>query len=154
MAEVKNTVFKGQNLRVMIGGKCVAFATSCSFHVAQALDDSSTKDSTGDWSEQLPNGKSWDVSVDALFSAGAVETNGLNGTQLIDMLITGQKVTLVWAPTSGVKNREKDTQYDFEYTGSAWIGDISVNAGNKANATFTAQFTGDGPIDKTAPSAV
>jgi hypothetical protein len=44
-------VIKGQNLRVLIGGKCVAFATSCTVHVSLNLEDSSTKDSTNNFTE-------------------------------------------------------------------------------------------------------
>lgn len=59
---------KGQNLRVFIGTppKCVAASTSCTVHLAADLQDSSTKDSTGDWQQQQVVGFNWDMSVDAL----------------------------------------------------------------------------------------
>lgn len=57
---------KGQNLRLLIGGKCVAGATSCTMHIAAQTEDSSTKDDTGDWTRNEITGLQWDASVDAL----------------------------------------------------------------------------------------
>ena len=46
---------KGQNLRVMVGGKCIAMSTNSVFHVSATLESSSTKDSVGDFEEQEVN---------------------------------------------------------------------------------------------------
>ena len=43
----QNKVIKGQNLRIFVGEKCVAFSTSCQLQVSANLEDTSTKDSTG-----------------------------------------------------------------------------------------------------------
>lgn len=79
-------VIKGQNLRISIGGKFIVFATSCTLHVSAKLEDSSTKDSTGDWDEQEITGMSWDISTDALYSVDK-DTNGVNGEDAIDMIL-------------------------------------------------------------------
>lgn len=50
----------------MIGGKCVAGATSCTMHIAAQTEDSCTKDDTGDWARNEVSGLSWDASTDAL----------------------------------------------------------------------------------------
>lgn len=59
-------ILKGQNLRILINGKCVGASTSCTVHLAAQTEDSSTKDSTGMWSETTVTGLSWDASADAL----------------------------------------------------------------------------------------
>lgn len=58
---------KGQNLRLLIGGKCVAAARECSWHQGLQLQDGSTKDSESDFIEQDVTGKNWDASASALY---------------------------------------------------------------------------------------
>lgn len=57
---------KGQNLRLVVNDKCVAGATSCSLHIAATVEDSSTKDDTGDWARNEITGLSWDAQSDAV----------------------------------------------------------------------------------------
>lgn len=147
MAQQTNKVIKGQNLRVMVGGKCVAYATSCSLEIKGNLEDASTKDSTGGWDEQELTGKSWTVSVDALFSYGAQEANALNGREIIDAMLQGDKVTLIFGRTTGANNRTAVTGTEaLQYTGEAWIDSVSVKSENKANVSYTASFTGTGAL--------
>lgn len=56
---------KGQNLRILLGGKCVAASTDSSVHLAMQVQNRSTKDDTGDWAENVPVGMSWDARVTA-----------------------------------------------------------------------------------------
>lgn len=65
-------VIKGQNLRIKLGQKYVAFATNATVHIGASLEESSTKDSTNGWQQQEVTGMNWDISVDALYS---VETD-------------------------------------------------------------------------------
>ena len=150
MAEQKNKVIKGQNLRVMYGNKCVAFATSCQLQVTANLEDVSTKDSTGGWDEQEIVGKSWSMSVDALYSAGGTDATGLNAEEMLDMLLAGKQVSLRFSPTGGDNNRVSmtDTSSMAEYYGFAFVNNINVNAANKSNASYTASMTGNGALSK------
>jgi hypothetical protein len=145
-------VIKGQNLRVLIGGKCVAFATSCTVHVSLNLEDSSTKDSTNNFTEQLPTGISWDMSCDALYSVDA-DATGVNGISALDMVLAQQKVLVQFEQTQGEKNRVPVTG-SVAYSGYGWVNDISVNAGNRANTTYTIQIQGDGQLTKSTLAAV
>ena len=61
---------KGQNLRILLDGKCVAASTACTMHLSANVEDSSTKDDTGDWAQNEVVGLTWDVSVDALVTIG------------------------------------------------------------------------------------
>ena len=69
---------KGQHLRLFINNVCVAAAKSCSLHLASVLEDSSTKDTEGDFAEQSVVGLNWDASVDALVTNGQFEEATLN----------------------------------------------------------------------------
>lgn len=141
---------KGQNLRIFIGAKCVAFATSCTFHVAAQLEDSSTKDDTGDYAKNEVTGMSWDFSCDALYSA-ATDATGVNGVDALDLLLAKQPVTVKFQTTAGEQNRQQDVSSAY-YTGEAFINDISVNAPNRQNVTYTIQGTGNGQLTKYDPS--
>ena len=136
---------KGQNLRVMVGGKCIAMATSCQFHVSAQLEDSSTKDSVGDFQEQEVTGLSWDAQTDSLVT---LEDNGTNGElpqDLLSLMINKTKVTLTFDQTAGANNRVGQNSV-IKKTGQAYITDMSVQAANRQNSTLSVQFTGTGPL--------
>ena len=136
---------KGQNLRVMVGGKCIAMATSCQFHVSAQLEDSSTKDSVGDFQEQEVTGLSWDAQADSLVT---LEDNGTNGElpqDLLSLMINKTKVTLTFDQTAGTNNRVGQNSV-IKKTGQAYISDINISAQNRQNSTLSVQFTGTGPL--------
>jgi hypothetical protein len=145
-------VIKGQNLRILLGGKCVAFATSCTVHASLNLEESSSKDSTNNYTEQTPTGISWDMSCDALYSVDA-DATGVNGIASLDMVLAQQKVLVQFEQTQGEKNRVPVTG-SVAYSGYAWVNDISVNAGNRQNTTYTIQLAGDGELTKSTLAAV
>ena len=74
---------KGQNLRIMIGSpaKCVAFATSCTYHLSATLEDASTKDDSGGFQKQEVTGMAGDFSCDALYSVNS-DTGAINGSSV------------------------------------------------------------------------
>lgn len=138
---------KGQNLRIKIGGKFVAYATSCTVHVSTTLEDSSTKDTTNNFTSQELTGLSWDVSCDAIYSVAADQT-GVNGIDALDLVLAQQKVEVEFVQASGTNNRTPESGAA-KYTGNAWVNDISINAPNRQNVSYTIQLTGDGELTKT-----
>ena len=139
---------KGQNLRVMVGGKCIAMSTNSVFHVSATLESSSTKDSVGDFEEQEVTGLSWDASCDALVTLTDNGTNGELVTDLISLMINKTLVTLTFDQTGGTNNRTGQNA-TIKRTGTAYINDVQVTAQNRANSTFTVQFAGTGPLTTT-----
>lgn len=137
---------KGQNLRIKLGNKYIAFATSCTVHVSAQMEEASTKDSTGNWQQQEVVGLSWDVSVDALYSVD-VDDTGLNGVEALDVILAQRKVNIEFTEAAGNKNREPGKNA-VVYSGNAWVNDISVVAANRQNTTYTLQCQGDGPLVK------
>ena len=136
---------KGQNLRVMVGGKCIAMSTSAQFHISAELQDSSTKDSTGDWQEQEVVGLSWDASCDALVTLTDNGTNGELVTDLMSIMINKTPVTLSFDQTAGTNNRTGQNA-TIKRTGTAYISDIQITAQNRQNSTHTVQFQGTGAL--------
>lgn len=127
---------KGQNFRILINQKCVAFSTSCTYHLNANLEDSSTKDDVAGFQKQDVTGLAGDISCDALYSV-ETDANGVNGIDALDMMLAGQEVTVEFSPTTGTKNREATGT---KYTCQAIVNDISINAPNRANVTYTIQM--------------
>jgi hypothetical protein len=141
---------KGQNLRVMVGTasggeKCIAMATNATFHISTQLEDSSTKDSVGDWQEQEVTGLSWDAQTESLVT---LEDNGTNGElpqDLLSLMINKTQVTLTFDQTAGTNNRVGQNSV-IKKSGNAWISDIQITAANRQNSTVTVQFQGTGAL--------
>ena len=136
---------KGQNFRIKVGSQYIAAATSCSLHIAANLEESTTKDSTGNWSEQEVTGKSWDGQAEAVVVVDAADTTGAKAFDLTELV--GTKVTIVYEQTEGSMNRQAIAG-GVTYTGEAVINDVSISAPNRQNATYTVQFTGTGALTK------
>ena len=145
-------VIKGQNLRLLIGGKCVAFSTSCTVHSSLNLEESSSKDSTNNFTEQTPTGISWDMSCDALYSVDT-DATGVNGINALDTVLAQQRVQVQFEQTQGEKNRVA-VSGGAVYSGYAWVNDISINAANRQNTSYTIQLTGDGELAKTTAGSL
>lgn len=142
-------VIKGQFLRIRLGDKYVALATACTVHVSATLEDSSTKDDVdGMWQEQELTGLAWDISTDALYSVDA-DATGINGEGALDMMLAKQKVFVEFVGTEGANNRQ---EHGNKYAGYAWINDISINAPNRQNASYSIQAQGSGSLTKNAPT--
>ena len=136
---------KGQNLRVMVGGKCIAMATSCQFHISAQMEDASTKDSVGDFQEQEVTGLSWDAQTDSLIT---LEDNGSNGElpqDILSLMINKTKVTLTFDQTAGANNRVGQNSA-IKKTGEAYVSDVQITAQNRQNSTMTVQFQGTGAL--------
>ena len=136
---------KGQNLRVMVGGKCIAMATSCTFHISAHVEDSSTKDDANDFANNEVTGLSWDAQTDSLVT---LTDNGVNGelpTDLMSLIINKTKVTLTFDQTAGTNNRTGQNSA-IKRSGQAYLTDYSLSAQNRQNSTLSCQFTGTGPL--------
>ena len=136
---------KGQNLRVMVGSKCIAMATSCTFHVAAQTESASTKDDANDFEVNEVTGLSWDAQTDSLVT---LTDNGVNGelpTDLMSLIINKTKVTLTFDQTAGTNNRTGQNSA-IKRSGEAYLTDYSLSAQNRQNSTLSCQFTGTGPL--------
>ena len=136
---------KGQNLRVMVGGKCIAMATSCTFHISAQVESASTKDDANDFEVNEVTGLSWDAQTDSLVT---LTDNGVNGelpTDLMSLIINKTKVTLTFDQTAGTNNRTGQNSA-IKRSGEAYLTDYSLSAQNRQNSTLSCQFSGTGPL--------
>ena len=129
----------------MVGGKCIAMATSCQLHISAQMEDSSTKDSVGDFQEQEVTGLSWDAQTDSLVT---LEDNGTNGElpqDILSLIINKTKETLTFDQTAGANNRVGQNSV-IKKTGEAYVSDVQITAQNRQNSTMTVQFQGTGAL--------
>ena len=136
---------KGQNLRIMVGGKCIAMATSCQIHISAQMESSASKDSVGDFDEQEVTGLSWDASTDSLVT---LVDNGQNGelpTDLMSLILNKTLVTLTFDQTAGTNNRIGQDSA-IKRSGQAYLTDYALTAPNRANSTLSCKFTGTGAL--------
>lgn len=131
----------------MVGdsGKCIAMATSCTFHVSAQVESASTKDDVSNFEVNEVTGLSWDAQTESLVT---LEDNGTNGelpTDLLSLMINMTKVTLTFDQTAGTNNRVAQNA-TIKKSGDAYISDISISAQNRQNSTLSVQFTGTGAL--------
>ena len=136
---------KGQNLRVMVGGKCIAMATSCTFHISAQVESASTKDDANDFEVNEVTGLSWDASTDSLVTLTDNGTNGELPTDLMSLIINKTLVTLTFDQTAGANNRVGQNSV-IKKSGLAYISDVSISAQNRQNSTCSVQFSGTGAL--------
>ena len=138
---------KGQNLRVFVGSgasaKCIAMATSCTFHISAELQDASTKDNTGDWQVQEVVGLSWDAQTESLVTLS--DSGGELPQDILSLIINKTAVTLTFDQTAGSQNRVGQDSA-IKCSGTAYVSDVNVTAQNRANSTLSVSFVGTGAI--------
>ena len=136
---------KGQNLRVMVGGKCIAMAVSAQFHISAQVESASTKDDANDFEVNEVTGLSWDAQTDSLVTLTDNGTNGELPTDLMSLILNKTKVTLTFDQTAGANNRTGQNSA-IKRSGEAYLTDYSLSAQNRQNSTLSCQFTGTGPL--------
>jgi predicted secreted protein len=142
---------KGQFVRLVVMDNStpavIAAAKELSLHLSLTLEDSTTKDTTGDWQVQEPTAINYDISTNALVESGETITSLVDGYGLSDLMTlyeAGQPFGWEIANTSGDNNRTIGTVIA---QGNALLTTLTVNAPNRQAASYTAQLTGYGPLE-------
>lgn len=133
---------KGRNLRLFVGGLCVASATSCTITAQASVINASTKDDTSEWAENEVGEKSWQIQSESLVNVG-VDSTGKITTDMLSLL--GEKVTVKFDQTSGDNNRT-ETGSAICRTGSAIVTNIQMSGQVGDMAKFSTTLTGTGPL--------
>lgn len=148
---------KGQTVRLYLGSdntatpsKVIGAAKQLSLHVSVQLENSTTKDTTGDWEVQEPVGISYDITSNALVRSGesissSVQAQALNDLETI--YEAGNPVKWLIANVSGDNNRTKGSVI---CSGSCIISQLQINAQNKQSATYQANLLGYGDMTVSA----
>lgn len=142
---------KGQYVRLFLGSdnsatpaKVIAAARQLQLHVSLTMENSTTKDTTGDWETQEPTGLSYDISTTALVRSGDTITSSVAAQALADVeniYESGDPVKFQIASVSGANQRTKGTVI---IAGSVVLTQLAINAANRSDADYTATLNGYG----------
>jgi predicted secreted protein len=138
--------------------KSIAYATNHTLTLGTASQEISTKDSGGGkWTELNIHKLNWSASSENLYS---YDGKGSNYNDLFEKMLTREPVTLVFALESTYATKPDVVPAAGwtpitapRYTGTAYITDLSLNAPDGDNASFSVTFTGSGALVLTEPSA-
>ena len=146
-------MIKGQNFRLMLGGKCVAGATSCTFEDVTEFEEISTKDSTGLGKEQTPKKNTFNISVDALV-LNETDSKGFVLSGFLNAVIAGTTLSFKCTETNGEQNRTELTNPDVTLSGSAMINDLTIKANVEGETQLSAKLIGYGNLSKVYKESV
>lgn len=136
---------KGQNFRTFIGEDyeaAVVEATSCQVTVSGNMEDATTKDSEGGYTEEQMVSKQWSVSVDS------VDASVANLRALITRFNSDSYTYVGWDQTSTTAGEMNRTAVgaNFARSGLAILNDLSIQADNRATIQVSCQYQGSGAI--------
>lgn len=142
---------KGQFVRLYLGSdnsavpsKVIAAAKQLSIHVTATVENSSTKDTDGDWVVNEVTEVSYDITTNALMRSGETITSTVLGqdiASLEEIYETSLPVRFQIANVSGANQRTKGTVI---ISGSVILTQLVMNGPNRQNADYTATLTGVG----------
>jgi predicted secreted protein len=155
-------IVKGTDLMVFatIGStlKSIAFATNHSLTIGSNSTEISTKDSGGGkWIETNVQKLNWSMTTENLFTFEG-GGDGQSFDDLFQQMVKREPLKLVFALENSLTKPDVvpsggwDPSTKPKYEGMAFITDLSVNAPDGDNASFTCTFTGTGALTYTAPS--
>ena len=143
---------KGQFVRLFLSSdntatpaKVIAAAKTLSLHVSMTLEDATTKDTTGNWQIQEPTGLNYDITSSALVRGGDTITSAVLGQDLSSIESIYEAGTPVKWQIANVSGDNQRTKGSVIASGSCLLTQLSIQAQNRANATYQATLTGYGP---------
>jgi len=142
---------KGQFYRLFLGNdasatpsKVIAAAKSLSCHISVSLEDSTTKDTPGNFQVQEPTGISFDISTNALIRSGGTITSSVQGQSLSDLQTIFEASEPVRFEIANVSGANQRTKGNVLISGLVTITALNLSAQVKSNATYDATLTGYG----------
>ena len=140
---------KGQFVRLFLSSDnttapaaVIAAARSLQIHVSMSMEDSTTKDTPGNWQIQEPTGLSYDISTSALVRGNDTITSAVAGKSLSDLESIYEAGTPVKWKICNVSGANQRTAGSVIASGSVLLTQLTMNGPNRQNATYDAQLTG------------
>ncbi|MCH5307637.1 MAG: hypothetical protein J1E37_06100 [Prevotella sp.] len=137
---------KGQYIRLLLSTaanptKVVAAAKEMQLHLSAQTEDSSTKDSTGDFLEYEVTGQSYDISGSALVLSPDDKLGGSTANTLTDM-INGLTDNLLYWKICIMEGDNNRTVVEELFSGTAKLTSLQIQGQNKQNATYSYTLNG------------
>ncbi len=112
----------------------IGCATSATINLETEMIEASCKGDSG-WSDAVPGRRNWSVDVEGLI----IYDNAHNSEEFFNVFNGKTKVTLRWTTSE---------TGDMEWTGAAYMTSYSESAPYEEIASYSAAFTGIGPLTK------
>ena len=142
---------KGQFVRLFLSDNntdapdsVIAAAKTLSLHVSLSMENSTTKDTEGDWDVQDPTELNYDISTSALVRSGDTITSEVEGKALSDIEDIYESSSPVKWLIANVSGDNQRTMGTVIASGSCIISQLSIQAAVKTAATYQATLTGYG----------
>lgn len=132
---------KGQNLRIFIGNRVLAMATSCTVQIQTVLREVSHKDIHGSFVRQKIVGMNWNITAEAVVCNDV--DYGIATSDIQNMI--GQQLQVKFASALGEHNA---TMGSVLLMGYAILNDVSITAQNRQRGTISIQMSSNGRIGK------
>lgn len=143
---------KGQFVRLFLSSdntatpaKVIAAAKTLSLHVSMQMEDASSKDTPGNFQIQEPVGLNYDITSSALVRGADTITSAVAGQDLASIEEIYEDGTPVKWQIANVSGDNQRTKGSVIVSGSCLLTQLSIQAQNRANATYQATLTGYGP---------
>ena len=146
-----NAYTKGQFVRLFLGSDntaapatVIGAAKQLTLHISVSLENSTTKDTTGDYQVMEPTGISYDISTNALVRSNDTITSLVGAKGLSDLETIYENGTPVKWQIANVSGDNQRTKGSVIASGSALLSQLTLSAPNRQVATFDAQLVGVG----------
>lgn len=133
------TKLMGQQFRVFEDAAKIDGAVSCQVTINQAMEDGSTKDTTGSFTEENVQSKNWQVQVD--------DKNGVYTAlrALLTSIKSQSAKTVGFDRTSGANNGVAQNE-DWAMSGQAYLSQLTITANNRQDIQVSRTYTGTGAL--------
>lgn len=130
----------GTDIKIYADNELIAYATSGSLSISMDTRDV-TNFSSNAWESTIEGQRSWALSCDGVYAWRTLTADAFGADDMwVDYIHKRQLVTVRFGTT--------DTESgDSSYRGTAWVTDVSINAGTEDTATYSISFKGSGPLD-------
>lgn len=148
---------KGETVRLYLSSDntaapsaVLASARSLQLHVSVALEDCTTKDTTGEWVCQEPTELSYDIQSGALVRSGETITSQVAGKTFADVVSLYEAGTPFKWKIANVGGDNNRTASSTIVSGSILITQLTQNDPNRQSSDYTMQASGYGNYDVAA----
>lgn len=131
----------------------IAYSTSATLNVTVATREVSSKDSAGDFVENLAAKIAWDLSTDGL-TAYELTGNTRSVDELFGYMIARVPVYVAFAGKTGTAPSWTVDTDVVEFTGYALITSLSIVASDNENSTYSITLVGSSALTMTVPTGV
>ncbi len=127
-------IINGTKFLVYDDGTAILGSRTCSISASMETREATTKESAG-WSESLEGLRSWSVDADGLYSQDVAHGH----EELYTLISARTKLTLAFST---------QVTGDTKYIGSAWLTELSLEAGVEDSVSWSGSFQGTGALTK------